>query len=342
MKKNITLKDIAAELNVSTTTVSKALKDYADISQDTKNKVKKLVDEWGYFPNSMAVNLRNKRTGIIGVIIPEIVHHFFSTVISGIMEEAEKSGFMVMIFQSNEKVKTEIKQCGLFKQYHIDGLLISLSNKTENRSHLKDLQDCGIHIVQFDKISDLLKTSKVVIDDYEAAFEITEHLIKSKPKKIIHIAGPILPRNAKERLKGYRDALLKHAYKFDTDRVYRTVNSTEEEGYIFAKKTLKEHPDVDAIFCVTDMLAIGTIRALKEAGKKVPEDVCVAGFSNWFLSSVVTPTITTIDQPGEFMGKEATKLLIEEIKRNDENGPKKKIMIPTELVIRESTKNSQS
>lgn len=341
MRKRITLKDIAKELNVSVATVSKALKNYPDVSPETKSKVQDLVKQWNYRPNSMAVNLRQQKSGIIGVIVPEIVHHFFSEIIAGIIREAEKNSYMVLVFQSDEKLDTEIKQCELLLDYGVDGVLISVSNQTTTFAHLENLQKNGVHVVQFDKIVRGFKSPKVVIDDYQAAYNITEHLIKKGRKTIAHIAGPIEPRNAKDRLKGYRDALIKNNLFFDEKMVLRTQNSTFDEGYEYAKKVLKKHQNIDAIFCVTDMIAIGAMTAIKEQGKAIPKDVSVVGFSNWFMSSVVSPSLTTVDQPGETIGIEAVHLLMDEIKDKNNDAPKdftdKKVIVPTELILRESS-----
>lgn len=336
---SIKLKDIAKELNISVTTVSKALKDYPDISKETKDRVRLLVQKWNYVPNFHASNLRTKRTNTIGVIIPEVVHHFFSQVVSGIMEECESRNFVPILLQSNEKFETENNQINLLKKYQVDGVLLSLSNETEETEHLDEIKKLGTKVVLFDKVDWNFKCSKVIIDDYDAAYNATEHLIRTGCKNIAHIAGPLIPRNAKDRLKGYRDALIKNGFDFNTDKVYRTHDSTFEEGYAQAMKILTQHPKTDGVFCVTDMLAIGAMAAIKDKCLKIPNDISVIGFSDWFMASVVSPSLTTIKQPGYEMGKEAARLLIEEIEfPHEENYTFKKVIIPTELIIRNSTK----
>ncbi len=337
--KTITLKDIAKELNISVGTVSRALKDYPDISDKTKIAVNELVEEWNYVPNKLALNLRSNKTQTIGVIIPEIVHHFFSEIVASVIEEAENKGYLVITFQSNELYDVEKKQTELLKKYHVDGMLISLSNETEDLKHLKKVQDAGIPLVMMDKVRDDFLCSKVVIDDYKASYMATHHLIEIGCKKVATIGGPLVPKNAKDRVKGYRDAILKDMREFDTDLIYRTLDSSLEEGYEFVHRVMQDHPDVDGIFCVTDMLALGAIKGLQALGKKVPQDVKVVGFSNWFMASVVTPSITTIHQQGREIGKTAVQILIDEIEKSKNKKPVQfqKVVIPTHLIIRESS-----
>ncbi|RAJ18218.1 LacI family DNA-binding transcriptional regulator [Olleya aquimaris] len=339
--KPVTLKQIAEQLNISVTTVSKALKDYPDISNKTKGLVKELAKTLNYKPNSFAVNLRNKESKTIGLIIPEIVHHFFSNVIKGIVEQAEKKGFLVIILQSNESYELEKKQLDLLLSQRVDGILISLANGTADFKHLNEVIDQDKPIVMFDKIAKIVKCSKVIIDDRKAAYAATQHLIDIGCKRIAHFRGPLLPQNSIDRFLGYKKALLDNNLPYDPSLVYicDCGDTSFEDGKNTAKQLLEDHDDVDGIFINTDLVAIGAISEFNKLGVKIPEDISIVGFSNWFMSSVISPTLSTIDQPGYLMGKTAFKQLYKEIKKVKKDEPiiPKIIELNTKLIKREST-----
>ncbi len=337
--KNTTLKEIAATLGISITTVSKALKNYSDVSPKTKKAVIDLASKLNFTPNSYAVYLRTNESKIIGLVIPEVVHHFFSNVINGIIDEAEKNGYLVIILQSSESLELEIKQIELLINKRVDGILISLSNDTNDDSHLKEIIKREIPFVQFDKISKLIPSSKVIINDQKAASEAVELLIKRGCKKIAHIRGPLNPQNSIDRFLGYKKTLERNNIKFDQSLVYTCVGAAFQEGYDFTKQLLIDHPDVDGIFAVTDMVAIGAINYLNEIKVKVPEQIKVIGFSNWFMGEVITPKLSTIDQPGYQMGVESFQLLYEELMAKKENKVFKPriIELETKVIERDST-----
>ncbi len=340
--KPVTLKQIAEQLNISITTVSKALKDYPDVSPKTKALVNELAKTLNYKPNAFAVNLRTKESKTIGLIIPVIVHHFFSNVIRGIISQAEKKGYLVIILQSNESYELEKKQLDLLMSHRVDGILISLANGTANFSHLNEVIAQDKPLVMFDKIAKIVKCSKVIIDDRKAAYLATQHLIDTGCKRIAHFRGTLLPQNSIDRFLGYKKALLDNNMPYDPSLVYicQCDDMSFEEGKKNAQQLLKDHNDVDGIFINTDLVAIGALTEFNKQGVKVPEDISIVGFSNWFMSSVISPTLTTIDQPGFEMGKVAFKQLYKEMKRIKKNKPVvyKEIVLETALVKRESTK----
>ncbi|MFG6684969.1 LacI family DNA-binding transcriptional regulator [Mariniflexile sp. HNIBRBA6329] len=340
--KPVTLKQIAEQLNISVTTVSKALKDYSDISPKTKALVKELAKTLNYKPNTFAVNLRTKESKTIGLIIPVIVHHFFSNVIRGIISQAEKKGYLVIILQSNESYELEKKQIDLLMSQRVDGILISLANGTANFSHLNEVIAQDKPLVMFDKIAKIVKCSKIIIDDRKAAYMATQHLIDTGCKRIAHFRGALLPQNSIDRFLGYKKALLDNNMSYDPSLVYicECGDMSFEEGKKNAQQLLKDHKDVDGIFINTDLVAIGALTEFNKQGVKVPEDISIVGFSNWFMSSVISPTLTTIDQPGFEMGKAAFKQLYKEMKAVKKNKPivYKEIVLETALVKRESTK----
>jgi LacI family transcriptional regulator len=241
------------------------------------------------------------------------VHHFFSNIIKGVIEEADKNGYLVIILQSNESLELEKKQVELLFNKRVDGILISLSNDSNDDQHLKSIISRGFPFVQFDKISKLIPSSKVVINDRKAAMDAVQHLIDKGCKKIAHIRGPENPQNAIDRFLGYKKALENNGIPFDSKLVYTCEIVTFEEGLEFAKQIVEDHPDVDGIFAITDLVAVGVLAYFNEKGIQVPNQIAVIGFSNWFMSQVMTPKLSTVDQPSYEMGVAAFNLLLEEM-----------------------------
>ncbi|UAN00075.1 LacI family transcriptional regulator [Polaribacter litorisediminis] len=336
----VTLKQIAEELGISITTVSKALKEYPDVSKKTRKLVRETATLLNYKPNSFAVNLRTKESKTIGLIIPEIVHHFFSSVIKGIISQAEKKGYLVITLQSNESFELEKKQLDLLLSKRVDGILISLANATADYKHLTEIIEQDTPLVMFDKIAKIIRCSKVIIDDRKAAYKATEHLIKIGCKRIAHFRGPLLPQNSIDRFLGYKQALIDNDIIYDPSLIYLLNEMSFEEGQFYANQLLKDHNDVDGIFINTDLVAIGAIAEFNNQGVKVPDQINVIGFSNWFMSSVISPSLTTINQPGFEMGKKAFKLLYKEIRDKKKNKviSYKDVVLDTDLIIRKSTK----
>lgn len=337
--KETTLKEIAETLGISITTVSKALKNYPDVSEKTRKAVIALAEELNYTPNSFAVNLRTKESRTIGLIIPEVVHHFFSSVINGIIAEAEKNGYLVIILQSNESLELEKKQVALLINKRVDGIIMSLSNESNNDFHIKEILRKEIPFVQFDKISKLIPSSKVIINDQKAAMEAVQHLIDKGCKKIVHIRGLENPQNSIDRFLGYKKALEKNGIPYDSKLVYGCKSITFEQGVEFAKQIVEEHPDVDGIFVITDLVAIGVLAYFNEKGIQVPNQIAVIGFSNWFVSQVITPKLSTVDQPNYEMGVVAFELLLEEINCRKEGKTfiPRTIELETSIIERDST-----
>jgi len=337
--KDITLKEIAETLGISITTVSKALKNYPDVSAKTRHAVIALAQKLNYTPNSFAVNLRTKESKTIGLIIPEVVHHFFSGVVNGIIAEAEKNGYLVIILQSNESLELEKKQVALLINKRVDGILMALSNDSNDDDHIKEILHRNIPLVQFDKISKLIPSSKVLINDQKAAMEAVQHLIDKGCKKIAHIRGPVNPQNAIDRFLGYKKALEKNGISYDSSLVYTCKQVTFEEGLAFAEQITQEHPDVDGIFAITDLVAVGVLTYCNKHEIRIPEDIAIIGFSNWFMSQVITPNLSTVDQPSYEMGAVAFSVLLEEMLGHKDGivVPPKTIELPTSVIEREST-----
>ena len=336
-----TLSKIAKNLGISISTVSKALKDYSDVSEKTRKKVKDLAEKLNYKPNSFAQSLRNQESKIIGLIIPEIVHHFFSNIILGVVKEAEKKGYLVITLQSDDSYESEKKQIEHLMDKNVDGILMSLADNTVDYNHINAIKESGVPVVLYDKISKLIDCHKVVINDQKAAYDATNHLIETGCRRIAHIRGTLKPQTTIDRFKGYKSALDFHQIKFDSSIVFETnsLNSFEDAKKI-ADEIVLNHKDVDGIFTMTDLLATGVLVRLKELNVSIPKDISIIGFSNWFLTQITSPRLSTVNQPGFEMGQVAFQLLQEEINDN-KNGnlvKYKTIEIPTEIIIRESTK----
>lgn len=341
MKYNqVTIKDIARELGISPSTVSRALKDHPDISPETKKAVNELAEKLNYQPNIVALSLRQSKTNTLGVIIPEIVHFFFSTVISGIEDVAYSAGYNVIITQSNESLqreKTDIK--ALFNS-RVDGMLISLSRETSTFDHIDGILAKGVPMVFFDRVYDTPISSKVIVDDLSGAKDATQHLIDQGCTRIAHLEGPPNLDITKQRLNGYLEALRENNIPVHEDLIMACPFGTIEEGKLATEKLLKMENRPDAIFSTNDPAAMGAMQAIKEAGLSIPKDIAVVGFSNWFFSALMDPPLTSVDQPGFEMGQEAAKLLIRQIefksKDNQDPIPETKIL-KTRLVVRESS-----
>jgi LacI family transcriptional regulator len=332
----ITIKDIARELGVSISTVSRALKDHPDISPQTKQLVRDLVEKMKYKPNAIALSLRNQRTNIIGVVVPEIVHHFFSSVISGIDEAAVAAGYNVMFFQSNESYEREILNIQSIISSRADGVLISIAKTTKKFNHIRQLIDDNVPVVFFDRACDEIETDKVVVDDFEGAFNAVDFLIKTGCKRIAHFAGPQHLQIAYQRKRGYISALEKNGIRVEDDLII--LCDTYEDALQTTRLIMSKNRPPDAIFTVNDMTAAGTLNTLKSMGFKIPKDVSIVGFTDGLVSSITDPLLTTVSQHGFEIGKKATEILIKRI--NDEFGSARPVteVIRTDLVVRESTK----
>jgi len=332
----VTIKDIAKELGISASTVSRALKDHPDISSKTKEAVNKLAKEWHYKPNAVALSLRHSKTNIIGVIIPEIVHHFFSSVISGIEEIANKAGYNVMMFQSNESFEREIANVQALLSSRVDGVLVSMSKETKDFSHFKELRDNGIPIVFFDRVCNELSSDNVIVDDFAGAFAAVEHLINIGCKRIAHLSAPQHMLLGQNRLKGYRQALLKHKMPIDENLIIKC--DSYEESIELTPELLKLSTPPDAIFAVNELTAAGALTAVKKVGFRVPEDISIVGFTDGLVSRTTDPNLTTLEQHGYEVGLKASELLVGRIKEGDMDYEPVTKVVKTNLIVRGSTK----
>ncbi|MBN2892602.1 MAG: LacI family DNA-binding transcriptional regulator [Bacteroidales bacterium] len=330
-----TIKDIAKILGISPSTVSRALKDHPDISEKTKKAVLEQASKLKYRPNTLALNLRKNKSNTIGVIIPQIVHYFFSSVISGIEDCAHEKGYTVIVTQSNELVEREIDNTTAMISSGVEGVLISRTKQTTDFSHFTQLMSYDIPIVFFDRICPTLKTDKVIVNDEYAAFLATEYLIKTGCRKIVHFKGPDNLEISTKRLTGFLEAFHEYNLPYEKDLIITCDNF--EEAIVQTQKLIDNKITFDGIFTVNDDSAAGAIVTLNKNRISIPDQVSVFGYSNDLISKIISPKLSTVEQPGYEMGYTATRLLIERIESEKEIRPRTEV-VSTKLVLRESTK----
>ncbi|WP_339886077.1 LacI family DNA-binding transcriptional regulator [Polaribacter vadi] len=338
MKNRVTLKDLAKELKLSPSTISRAIGGHPAISDATKKRVKKKAEELGFTPNSIAASFRNKKTRSIGIIVPRIDIHFHSLVISGIEDFAYKNDYNVTIFQSKDSLKREKEITKILQTRMVDGIIGCLSIETENCDHFKKFNKLGVPLVFYDRVPTDFDANKIVINDFESAYTATKHLIKSGCKKIGHIAGSQKTSIFKARLEGYKAALKKYKIPLDESLIMYTKNLSYDEGVSSAKKYLNLPELPDGIFCANDYSAVSVIQVFRKANIKIPEQVAIVGFSNYPISRIIEPNLTTINDRAFQMGESSTKLLIRKIEDENDIIDSEIITLKTELIVRESSK----
>jgi LacI family transcriptional regulator len=336
----LTIKDIAKALGLSTSTVSRALRDSYEISAETKKMVLDYAEKNNYHPNPIALSLKERRSRSIGVIVCEIANSYFSQSINGIESIAYNNGYNVIIAQSRESFDREVLNLQYLTSRSIDGLIISISTETTDFSYLKELHQKGMPIVFFDRIVSEIDTHKVIADNFKGAYEATTHLIKSGYKQIATVSNPALLSITKERLAGYKAALQDHDIAFNDNRVKYCQHGgmifSEVEDVVNELFNLKQKPD--AIFALADKLTTNCLRILRSRGIKVPGDMGLLGFSNTDLTELLDPPLTVIRQPAFEMGEIATNLLLQLIESKRPVTEFETKVLSTDLLIRNSTR----
>jgi LacI family transcriptional regulator len=338
MKRKVTLKQIAKELDVSISTVSKSLKDSSEISEDTRQKVQAFAKLYNYKPNNIALSLKNKKTKTIGIIIPEIVHHFFATVISGVENVANEHGYNVIVCLSDESFDKEVINMEMLANGSIDGFIMSLSKETQQKKdfhHISEVINQGMPVVMFDRITNDILCDKVIIDDNLAAFQAVQTLIDKGLKKIALITTVDYVSVGKLRTEGYLKALKSNDIKVDEHLILKIEDIDHCDEVI---ENLINSQPIEAIFAVNELFAVTAIKAALKRGLKIPEDIAVIGFTDGIISKYSSPSITTVSQNGIKMGGKAAKMLIERLESEDEDDEHYRTeVIETHLVEREST-----
>ena len=338
MRRKLTLKQIARELDVSISTVSKSLRGSSEISEETRLKVQAFAKLYNYKPNNIALSLKNRKTKTIGVIIPEIVHHFFATVISGIEDMANQHGYTFIICMSNESFDKEVINMEMLANGSIDGFIMSLSKETQQKKdfhHIVEVINQGMPVVMFDRVTNDILCDKVIIDDSLAAFNATQFLIDKGFKKIALITTVDYVSVGKLRTQGYIKALKNSDIEVDENLILKIEDTENFESSI---ENLLLNNELDAVFAVNEIFAVTAIKLARKLNINVPEELSIIGFTDGIISKYSTPSISTVSQNGIKMGGKAAKMLIERLEADDEEDEQYSTeVIETELVEREST-----
>ena len=335
MSKYITIKDIANELGISKSTVSRALSgDSSNVKAETMQLITDTARRMGYHRNEMAVSLRKQSSHNIGIIIPEIVTSFYMTFISHVQAILREHGYNVLIAASNESYKQERENIDMMERCMVDGLLISVCDKDRNADIYRRIMSHGTPMVFFDRTVESVEASQVRLDDYIMSFFMVEQLIRSGCKQIVHIPGPSRIRNGYERLRGYRDALEKFHIAYNPDLVLPPALSAEEGSQVMSN-FLAKNIAFDAVFGFTETALLGAKNLMQKRGLHIPEDVCVCCMAGTTLCTLVHPTITAVEQPVEQMAAEACRLLMAKISDGDKQV--EDVVLRGEIVEREST-----
>ena len=332
----VTIKDIGKALGLSTSTVSRALRDSYEINPETKRLVTEYAERVHYRPNPIALSLKENRSRAIGVIVPEIANNFFSQAINGIEAAAHDRGYHVVISQSHELYEREVETVGHLAARKVDGLLLSLSSQTTDVSHLRELHDRGLPLVFFDRIPAEIDTYKVVADNFKGSFEATDYLLQSGRQRIAHITSQPGLYITKERLAGYKAALEQHGVPFDEHLVKYCFYTREEvDANLDSLFSLSDPPD--AFLTVADRFALGYFAGLKRRHIRIPEQVSFIGFSNLSVAELLDPSMSTVVQPAFDMGRVAANLLLDLIEKKKKIQPFETVQLQTELFVRGSS-----
>ena len=339
MKIRATLKQIAKELDVSVSTVSKALNDSPEISEQTKTRIKEYAKLKNYKPNVIGLNLKNRKTKTIGVIIPNILDSFFAKVFSGIEKVADAKGYNVIMCISNESLEKEVRIIDMLSNGTIDGFILSISEeaqKLKEYNHLKDVINEGIPIVMFDRIVDEVACDKVIVDDFDSALNATQHLINTGCKNIALFSSVDNLSVGKLRAEGYLQALKNNNIIINPNLIIRTDSESDLKNKI---ETVFDTNKIDGIFAVVENDSVAALRISQKKGYKVPEEVSIIGFADGILASRrLSPSLSTLSQYGVEIGEAAAKLMIDRLESKEENLPYETLVIKTQLRERESTK----
>ncbi|MBN1950461.1 MAG: LacI family DNA-binding transcriptional regulator [Bacteroidales bacterium] len=334
IRKPATIHDIANHLNISPSTVSRALSDHPRISAATKKLVVETARVLNYNPNRLASNLRKGAGSTIGVVLPLINRHFFANIISGIEKVTANRGFSVIICQSSEKLENEIESLHTLLRNRVAGILISLSSESRDNSHLKALKNSNVPIVLFDRSIEDPEFDKVIINDFRGAYLATSHMIDQGYTNILHFSGPLQISTYRRRFEGYRQALLDRGIPFDPKKVYENVIN-REKAELLTEELIRSGLPMDAIFSASDMSALGALIRLKAHHIKVPEEIGVAGYVNEPFAAFIDPSLTSIEQFGEKIGIRAAETLLKKI--DGSANPEDTQLIEPELIVRKST-----
>jgi len=331
------LKQLAKELNLSISTVSKALRDSYEISTPTKKLVLAKAKELNYQANPFASSLRKQKSKTIALVIPEIANTFFALAINGIESIAVEKEYHVLIYLTHEDISKEIAITKLLQNGRVDGIMMSLSSQTKETSHLEELKDNQIPLVFFDRVAEHIDAPKVTTDDYNSGFKATEHLIEQGCKRIAFLSISNNLSISNKRMTGYADALKKNNIKLEESLIV-PCNGDKEKNYAQIKKLLKKKNRPDGIFAAVEQLALISYEICDELKLNIPNDIKIISFSNLSTASLLNPSLTTITQPAYEMGREAASILFKLIDKKGFNFILEKTVLKSQLILRNSTK----
>ena len=338
-QKVLTMKDIAKEFGVSVATVSRALQDSPRISAERREDIKRFAREHNFLPNTIAENLRRSKVAqpkIIGVIMPQIAHYYFSTILAGIEEEAHRRGYDIMVAQSNEQYEREVSICRSYYANRVCGVIVSQAKDTKNYEHFQKLLDNNVPLVFFDRICTGINTNRVVVDDYMGAYNAVSYLIESGCRNIAFYGSPMQLEISKNRYNGYVDALLKHGLR--PNKKFQRECDNREKAEEITPEMLKDDERPDAFFAVNDDTAIGILYTAKRMGFRVPEDVSICGFTNGERAIACEPMLTTVEQRGHKVGEEAVNMLLDYVEGGLTTDKVEKKVVRTRLIVRGTTR----
>jgi LacI family transcriptional regulator len=336
-EREITIYDIAQELNISAATVSRGLKDHPSISKKTKKKIQETAQKMGYRSNIFASNLRRQKTNTIGVIVHRLNSNFISDVLAGIEEVLNENGYNLIISQSLESESKEIANAKTMYNNRVDGLLVGLAFDTKNITHFEPFLERGVPLIFFDRVYHHDKCSTVVIDNVKAGYEVTKHLLGQGCKRLVHITGNLERNVYADRLEGFKKALTEYKIAFDKESQVIINQLVPEAGIEAAYKILGMSPLPDAVFVANDNCAVACMLELKKNGLKIPDNILFAGFNNDYISTIVEPNLTTIHYKGFEMGKIAAKMMVNHLNQTQDLNLTQSIVLKHELIIRESS-----
>jgi len=331
-----TIYDIAKELNISKSTVSRALTNHPEVKSETRKAVLELAEKLDYQRNMLSINLISRKSNLIGIIVPEFDTSFFPQVVIGAQEMASKYGYNVIVSQSNEKFETELANTKVMLSSQVDGILVSISKETRSYEHLKIFQRKGIPMVLFNRVCDELIVPKVVINDYDAALGAVEHLIQTGKRRIAHLAGPDSLITSRKRLKGYLDALKSHKIPIDESLII-PYDLTLGKVKIYIRHLMELQNPPDGLFIANDPAAIEAIRTIKKMGIKIPQQIGIVGFSNDYGSDLIEPGLTTVDQPKKLIGSTAMQLLLDLMDKEVSQWKAVTKTLDSKLIVRNSS-----
>lgn len=332
--KEITIYDVARALNISASTVSRGLKDHPHIKAATAARIKAVADKMGYQRNKFAVNLRQRNTNTLGIVVPKLNSYFMATVIAGIERVTNENGYGLIISTSQESAELEAANVTTMFNSRVDGLMVSLASDSTGTGHFDVLLKRNIPLIFFDRVSECGGCMKVLIDNFRAGFEVTAHLAEQGCSRIVHVGGNMLRNVYSERFDGYRKALSDYGLGFDKSMLI-ICDLSRESARKAAEKIIKMKKLPDAVFAANDTSAVTIILELIKAGIRIPGDVCVAGFNNEPISQVIKPNLTTVDYPADQIGEIVATSLIRKLRENDTN--QKTVILKHELIVRESS-----